>query len=68
MKYNPTRKQEILDYIKTYSTGRGFPPTIKEIAAALGVGTSTVSHYLDALETEGRIERRFNAARAIKVL
>lgn len=47
---------------------RGYPPTIRELAAVLGVtSTSSVAHTLDALTRKGRI-RRGPGARCIEIL
>ena len=61
--------QKCLAYIQSYTAAYGFPPTIREIADAVGVAsTSTVEHHLRELECTGHIARRYNAARAIRVL
>lgn len=63
------RQQEILDFITEHICEHGFPPTIREIGAANGIDSPNgVMCHLRALESKGRIERRENESRAIKVL
>ena len=60
--------QQILTYICTVRNEKGFPPTIREIASAMGCSASTVMKYLGELEEEGLIRRTPGSSRAIKVL
>ena len=57
----------IYDFILAYSEQNGFPPTIREIAKAVGVSSSgTISAHLKHLEQEQLIRRFNNRARAIQ--
>ena len=47
----------IYQFIVTYTTLEGWPPSMDEIAAAVGRGKSTVKQHLEALERDGLIER-----------
>ena len=48
------REQKILDYMKEYVTKWGYPPTVRDIAAALGIrSTSTVHKAIASLEAYG---------------
>lgn len=48
------RRQRILTAIRDSIDERGYPPTVREIGAAVGLGsTSSVAHHLRALERQG---------------
>lgn len=61
-RHDVERRQRILDCIAQTVEERGFPPSVREIADAVGLAsTSAVHHHLIALEREGLIERVSNA-------
>jgi repressor LexA len=66
----PTDKQQaILDFIGSYLGEYGYPPTVREIASATGVkSTSTVFGHLERLEKKGLIKRDASKPRAIKII
>ncbi|HWO99892.1 MAG TPA: transcriptional repressor LexA [Methylococcus sp.] len=69
MKSLPPRQQEILDFIRAKLEREGFPPTIAEIAHAIGVSSPHgVREQLHALERKGVIERIPSASRGIRLL
>lgn len=52
------RQKQVLDYIQSHIDNDGYPPTIREICAHLGVsGTVSATRHLDALEKKGYIKR-----------
>lgn len=53
----PTPKQKrILDFVKDYTTQNGYPPTVREIAKALGVKShSSIYSCLCRLKQRGLI-------------
>lgn len=60
-------KRMIYDFINTYNQENGFPPTVREIASAVGVSSpGTVCTHLRSLEKEHLIERDSYRARAIR--
>lgn len=62
------RQQEVLDFITSHVETRGYPPTLREIAAELKVnGTLGVMKHLDALERKGHIRRNPGDSRGIVV-
>lgn len=62
------KQQEILDYIKSYCAQKGYPPTVREIGAAVGFNSpSTVHGYIRRLESEGKIEKMGGSSRALKI-
>lgn len=49
-------KQHIIDFIQQYLTRYGYPPSVREIGAAVGLkSTASVARYLKQLEQDGRI-------------
>lgn len=69
MKPLTPRQQEILRFIQDHGEREGFPPTITEIARAIGVSSAHgVREQLRALARKGAIELIPNAARGIRLL
>ena len=57
-KHDAERKRKILDYIAAMLRATGVPPSVREIARAVGLAsTSAVHHHLKALEEDGFLER-----------
>jgi repressor LexA len=68
-RHDVERRQRILDCIARTVAERGYPPSVREIADAVGLAsTSAVHHHLIALERDGLIERSVNASRALRVI
>lgn len=67
---NLTKRQgEILDYIKKYIVAHGYPPTVREIGADLGVSSpATIHTHLSNLESKGFIKKEETKNRAIELL
>jgi len=64
----PSRRDAIVQYISRYHDEHGFPPTVREIGAAVGLkSTSTVAYYLRHLEQEGRIQRVRERSRGLSL-
>ncbi len=62
------KQQEILDYIKEQTLSRGFPPSVRDICAAVNLkSTSSVHSHLETLEKNGYIRRDPTKPRAIEV-
>jgi repressor LexA len=67
-KHDATRKQRIVEYIAATLRARGYPPSVREIAQAVGLAsTSAVHHHLEALEREGYLERGATRSRALRL-
>jgi repressor LexA len=62
-----TAKQErILAVIDASIRDRGYPPTVREIGAAVGlVSPSSVTHHLKVLERHGLLSRQPHGSRAV---
>ncbi len=62
------RQERILEFIRAYSEEHGFPPTIREIGSAVGISsTSVVKYNLERLEKKGKLERREDISRGIRL-
>jgi len=67
-KHDAARKQRIIEYIGSTVRQRGYPPSVREIAVAVGLAsTSAVHHHLEALEREGFLERGATHSRALRL-
>lgn len=63
------RQQEIFDFIKSYSSKHGYPPTVRDIGAAVGLASSSTVHaHLANLEKLGLLKRDPSKPRAIELL
>ncbi|MFD2045740.1 transcriptional repressor LexA [Ornithinibacillus salinisoli] len=63
------RQQAILEYIKNEVNKKGYPPSVREIAEAVGLASSSTVHgHLSRLESKGFIRRDPTKPRAIEVL
>src|SRR5437867_2720548 len=62
------RHREILDFIEAQMRRRGYPPSVREIGAAVGLtSTSTVHAHLATLQRLGYLRRDPTKPRAIEV-
>ena len=69
MRTSHENQQKILDFIKTEIEDKGYPPSVREICAAVGLrSTSTVHAHLNHLEAQGLIRRDSTKPRALEVL
>jgi len=67
-KHDAERKVKILDFIASTLRARGYPPSVREIARAVGLAsTSAVHHHLQILERDGYLERGASQSRAIRL-
>lgn len=67
-KHDAERKQKIIDYIAATLRVRGYPPSVREIAGAVGLAsTSAVHHHLSALQADGYLERGPTRSRALRL-
>ena len=66
---NLTRKQQqIYDYILAFTSENGYPPSVREIAAAVGLKSpSTVHFHMKGLEEAGMIVKAEGKTRAISL-
>ncbi len=63
------RQRLILDVIRQSVEARGYPPSIREMAEAVGLASSSsVAHQLKVLESKGFLRRDPNRPRALEVV
>jgi len=61
------RQQMVLDYIRQSINDRGYPPTLREIGARMGIrSTNGVNDHLRALERKGYLKREDMKSRALR--
>jgi repressor LexA len=59
-------RARILSFVEKYLSGNGYPPTIREIGAAVGLkSTRSVKDHLDRLVEDGYLARPGRSARAM---
>src|SRR5207245_3714363 len=62
------RQQEIWDFLVGYTDQHGYPPTVREIGAAVGLASpSTVHAHLANLERAGLLRRDPTKPRALEL-
>ena len=67
-RHDAERKHKIIECIARTVAERGYPPSVREIADAVGLAsTSAVHHHLTALEREGLLERGPHSSRALRL-
>jgi repressor LexA len=63
------RQREIFDFIGSYLSRHGYPPTVREIGKAVGLhSSSTVHAHLSKLESLGVVKRDPSKPRALEVM
>ena len=68
MKTLTTKQQRIYDYILDFTAQHGYPPSVREIGAAVGLKSpSTVHFHLKGLEEAGVIVKAEGKTRAISL-
>lgn len=64
-----SRQKDVLDYVKSYIVSHGYPPTVREIGAALEINSpATIHAHLKNLEKKGIIRKDSTKNRAIELL
>lgn len=63
------RQQMIVDFIKSEVEVKGYPPSVREIAVAVGLASSSTVHgHLERIERKGYIRRDPTKPRAIEIV
>lgn len=69
MRASEEKQNMILDFIRREIEEKGYPPSVREICAAVGLkSTSTVHAHLNNLEKRGLIRRDSTKPRALELL
>ncbi len=67
-RHDAERRKKILESIARIVAERGYPPSVREIAEAVGLASpSAVHHHLTALERDGMVERGSHSSRALRL-
>lgn len=67
--HRSNKQLEIYEFIKSQIREKGYPPSVREICAAVGLrSTSTVHGHLERLEKKGLIKRDPTKPRTIEVI
>lgn len=67
-RHDAERRKKILEYVAHTVEERGYPPSVREIADAVGLASpSAVHHHLSALERDGLLERGAHSSRALRL-
>jgi len=68
-KQDQQRAERILSFIEQTVEVHGYPPSVREIAEAVGLAsTSAVHHHLTKLEKDGRLQKDASRSRALSVI
>ncbi len=63
------KQKKVYQYIKSYTEEHGYPPSVREICAAVGLkSTSTVHGHISRLKKKGLLKRDPAKPRAIEIL
>jgi repressor LexA len=63
------KQERIINFVTEFLSDKGYPPTIRDIAAGCGISsTSVVAYNLNKLEQAGYIRRHSDISRGIKFL
>ena len=60
--------EQVLESIRKLTHSMGYPPTLREIAADLGLASfSSIARRIDGLEVKGMLVRKPGVSRGIKL-
>ena len=63
------KQEEVFNFIKKYSAEHGYPPSVREICASLGLSSpATVQAHINHLKDAGVIRNSSNKFRTIEIL
>ena len=60
--------ETVYTFLESFIAEHGYSPSLREISARCYIGRSTVIHYLDRLEAQGRLSREEGKARSIVLI
>lgn len=62
------RQKEVMDFLSSFITKKGYSPSYEEIAAGLGLASlATVHKHIQALEAKQYLRRSYNHSRSLEV-
>jgi SOS-response transcriptional repressor LexA len=62
------RQRELIATIQVLTEDRGFPPTMRECAAAMKLSLARIAQLVEACAHEGQLSRHPRIARCLRVL
>lgn len=63
------RREAVLDFVRWYIEKRGYPPTLREIADAVGLrSVSCAWYHLFQLHKQFKVEWEYGKVRTLRVL
>lgn len=68
MKELTDRQEEVLAFVRTYTEGNGYAPSVRDISIQFDIALRAVQDHLAALERKGAIRRTNGVARSIVIL
>ncbi|HEX4743981.1 MAG TPA: transcriptional repressor LexA [Candidatus Limnocylindria bacterium] len=67
-KQDQQRADRILAFVRSHTAEHGYPPSVREIAQAVGLAsTSAVHHHLTKLEEAGKLQKQATRSRALSL-
>ena len=65
----PKTRETIMDFIRKFCADHGYPPSVREIGAAVGLSSpATIHRHIGILEKEGKLRRDPHRQRALTIL
>jgi repressor LexA len=61
------KQKNILDFITTFSTNKGYSPSLEEIGKNFELVISTVHQHIEALRTKGYLKKEENQPRGVSI-
>jgi len=62
------RQKEVMDFLSSFISNRGYSPSYEEIASGLGLASlATVHKHIQALEAKQYLRRSYNHSRSLEV-
>lgn len=63
----PERRDAIEAFVRSFQAEHGYGPTVREVAAHLGLGPSVTHHHLLRMREQGRVTWKDNWNRTLRV-
>lgn len=65
----PTKQEQLLDYLRVYTDSRGYPPSTREMTAALGFrSVESIHRLLRVLKEDGKVTWEPRKARTLRIV
>jgi repressor LexA len=65
MKPMTERQQAVLEFVEEFVAHRGYPPTVREVAAHFGIQPRAAADHLEALKRKGQLHREPGCSRGL---